>query len=75
MTFVGNNIASAIISRIAKSVGNCLEIKERTEIISGGCLDRTSLPSVNSDAFTLRCGAYLLRWMGFPSYAAPKLYA
>ena len=27
--------ASAIISRIAKSVGNCLEIKDRTEIISG----------------------------------------
>ena len=28
-------IASAIISRIAKSVGNCLEIKYRKEIISG----------------------------------------
>jgi hypothetical protein len=35
MIFEGKYKASAIISRIAKSVGNCLEIKERKEIISG----------------------------------------
>ena len=29
LLWVKNNTASAIISRIAKSVGNCLEIKDR----------------------------------------------